>query len=331
MCGVKWKKMFENRSTIISSTSYKKSSTCWLGDWMKLRTSQIPGILVVESISNDDWEQNEWDVHSCAWVPKWNKITAILFFCFVFQTRNEGKVQSLMKWDGDQEEQKKKNRESPLLKQNHFRTTSCTEDASSSAPSGGLLSNNDSAKAFATLQPNKLPQRLNHADCTRWPMTPGAPWARCLARVGQSRLTTSRRLRLPGQPDVRVLLPHSAQGTFSPCASSPLGALRRLWLKFPASLSRPCARETPLWYPMRIGHRQTTTTGRRWPPNVDRPWLREGQGCQGPSSWRSWTHARPPPGTLALRCTPKQTHASPTPPLERILRDDGRESRRRPH
>ena len=37
------------------------------------------------------------------------------------------------------------------------------------------------------------------------------------------------------------------------------------------------------------------------------------------------THARPLLGTLALRCTPEQTHASPTPPLQRILRDDGQE------
>ena len=36
---IKIENCFENRTTIIHPTSYKKPSTCWLGDWMKLRTS----------------------------------------------------------------------------------------------------------------------------------------------------------------------------------------------------------------------------------------------------------------------------------------------------
>ena len=82
---------------------------------------------------------------------------------FVFLTRNEGKVQSLMKKVG---EVSKRKRKSLAQAKRLSRTTSSTEGATPPTPIGGLLSNNDSAKTFAALQANKLLQRLNHADCT---------------------------------------------------------------------------------------------------------------------------------------------------------------------
>ena len=153
-----------------------------------------------------------------------------------------------------------------------------------------------------TLQANKLPQRLNHVDCT-WRMTLGAPWARCLAR---GRRNCAVRLQLPAL-----------------CSSGYVLSLRCLasW-STPPPLTEVPRFAVPSLCSGEIGHRQTTATRRRWPPDVDRPLRRAGPGYRGPSPWRSQTRVHPPLGTLALRCTPEQTHE------EREDRGIGR--RRRP-
>ena len=132
------------------------------------------------------------------------------------------------------------------------RTTSCNEGAS---PSGGLLSNNDSAKALAVLQANKLPRRLPLAHDT------GSSLARCLARARRNCAVSSD--HIPPTSAARRARPPA------PFSSGYVLSLRRLasWSTAPplteVPLFRPNAGETPSWCPKRVQHRQATATHRR--------------------------------------------------------------------